>query len=133
VALPAVRALATRHGMGATFQRYEATRCAPIVFYVMAVGMLAFSLSFFVVPLIAYTGPEVPVSSFFVAALSIGTAMGAIGWVRLIVSTTPRSRVYLFESGFVCTNGDHRARAFSGTTYQSAGPRIRTRNTTVAP
>jgi hypothetical protein len=110
---PAVRALATRHGMGATFQRYEATRCAPIVFYVLAVGMPAFALSFYIVPLIAYSGSGVPtVLLVFVAALSFGTAVGVVGWVQLIVSTTPRRRVYLFESGFVRTNGDHRARGF---------------------
>jgi hypothetical protein len=113
MAPPAVRALATRHGMGATFQRYEATRCAPIVFYVLAVGMPAFTLSLYVVPLIAYSGSGIPtVLLVFVGALSVGTALGVIGWVQLIVSTTPRRRVYLFESGFVRTNGDHRAREF---------------------
>ena len=113
MAPPAVRALATRHGMGATFQRYEATRCAPTLFYVLAVSMPAFSLSFFVVPLIAYPGSGIPtILLVFVVALCIGTVVGVVGWVQLIVSTTPRSRVYLLEAGFVRTNGDHRARAF---------------------
>jgi hypothetical protein len=97
--------------MGATYQMYEATRSAPISFYVMAIGMPAFLL-WFVSPLPASSWPLPEGLVLFIALLSIGTAIGVIGSVRLIVSTTPRTRVYLFDSGLVRTNGDQRARAF---------------------
>jgi hypothetical protein len=97
--------------MGATYQVYEATRSAPISIYVMFSGMLAFWL-WFVSPLPASSWPLPEGLVLFIALLTIGTAIGVIGAVRLIVSTTPRTRVYLFDSGLVRTNGDHRARAF---------------------